>query len=438
MTQTFQSKLGAFSRNQDGAVGMIFGLAIVPLMLFGAMSVDYGRKIHMDKKFADAMDAATLAAAKLIKEGNATDTEIKQSALAFFKANIPGSYAVFNEGDFNVNIDRVGSKVEINLPAYVETTFGLVAGVDKMWISQKATAVFALRDIEVGLALDVTGSMGCAPGPNCRSGTPKIVTLKSAFKKFAELMLPDNPLPGQQIRLGLAPYSASINLGKFAKDVSNNRSKDDCVTERTSMSSRYTDASVANGGYFTVAADGEYDIDPTENFAGDPNPTKYKAYACPDAVLKPLSNDRKGLIDSVNAYKEGGWTAGHFGVQWAWNLVSPEWGSTWGGTSRPDGYDKIASKKLVKAVILMTDGVFNTAYHNTDSAVQAIQMCDAMKAKGVQVFAIAFDAPPAAKRTLETCATPGDDFYADATNEADLDLAFAKFAGKINALRLAQ
>jgi hypothetical protein len=104
-----------------------------------------------------------------------------------------------------------------------------------------------------------------------------------------------------------------------------------------------------------------------------------------------------------------------------------------------DDYAKIVDKKLVKAVILMTDGVFNTAYQNgRTSSEQAINLCSEMKAKGVQVFAIAFGAPAAAEATLKACATPGSEYYANASNQAELDLAFAQFAGKINALRLAQ
>ncbi len=61
-----------------------------------------------------------------------------------------------------------------------------------------------------------------------------------------------------------------------------------------------------------------------------------------------------------------------------------------------------------------------------------------MKAKGVVVFSIAFDAPAGAKKTLEKCATPGSDYYADASNAEDLDAAFASFAAKIKALRIAR
>lgn len=419
-----RSLLARFAARQDGAVGMILALCAIPFCMAVALSVDLSRGMHANQRLHDAIDAATLAAAKLVKDGVATDAEVKASALAIFKANADGAsrFSVYNDSDFDVMIDRDNSKVEVTLAnAYMPTAFARIGGYDKIQLPQKSTAVFQLRDIEVGLALDVTGSMADRPA---RGGPAKIDTLKAAFAKFAQLMLPDNPLPGQKVRLGLAPYSASANLGAFAGAASAGRSRDGCVTERNTGASS-SDAS----GTFFVAADGNRDIDATEGFGG---------YVCPNAALVPLSKDRRALIAEVNRYQPSGWTGGHFGAQWAWNLVSPEWGGVWGGQSVPDSYGRVTDKKLVKAVILMTDGIFNTAFHDGTSQDQALRLCQKMKEKGVQVFAIAFDAPAGAQAVLRQCANAGPDFYANASDAQELDNAFARFAQKINALRLAQ
>ncbi len=425
--QAFKSLTSAtslFAKRDEGSVGMILAICALPFCMAVALAVDLNRGMHAGQRLHDAVDAAVLAAAKMVKDGVASDTEIKASALAIFKANVDGKgkQAVYSDGDFSLTIDRVNSKVEVELVnSYLPTTFARVGGYEKIPLPQKSSAVFQLRDIEVGLALDVTGSMGNTPSSG---GAPKIDTLKAAFAKFALLMLPDNPLPGQKVRLGLAPYSAAANLGSYAGAASANRSKDGCVTERNT-GTLDSDSS----GVFFVAADGTKDIDSTEGYGG---------YVCPKAALVPLSKDRKALIAEVNKYQTGGWTGGHFGAQWAWNVISPEWGTVWGGQSVPDSYTKITDKKLTKAVILMTDGVFNTAFHDGTSEDQALRLCDKMKEKGIQVFAIAFDAPAGAQAVLKKCATVGSDYYADASNATELDNAFTKFAQKINALRLAQ
>jgi Flp pilus assembly protein TadG len=426
MAQNITSKLGTFRRNQDGAVAMTFALTSVSIVMLVGCAVDYGRAMHANMKMTNAIDSATIAAAKALKDGQMTNGEIQTMARRYFDENMKGSGNYAKLTKFDVNIDTGASKITISTKSDYQTAFTRVAGINSIPLKQTATAVFALRDIEVGLALDVTGSMG-----DTVKGVRKIDSLKSAVKKFADLMLPDTPVYGQKVRIGLAPYSSSANLGTYAKLVSNNRSTDGCVTERTTAA-KYSDASVAAGGYFKVAADNNRDIDPTEGNTGN------VAYGCPKAVLMPLTDKKSDIVSSVNSYQQSGWTSGHFGAQWGWNLVSEEWGTVFTGTSKPDAYSKVADKKLVKAVILMTDGIFNTAYNNDDSAKQAIELCKNMKDKGVQVFAIAFDAPAAAKKTLQACATPGSDYYADAADAQDLDDAFAAFAGKINALRLTQ
>ena len=169
-------------------------------------------------------------------------------------------------------------------------------------------------------------------------------------------------------------------------------------------------------------------------------------YFCPKAALTPLSDSKSALIEKVNGLEPNGSTGGHFGAQWAWNIVSDEWASTWGGDGAPDSYDRVKDGKLLKAVVLMTDGVFNVAFHGNKSAEQAVALCSAMKEKDVVVFSVGFglDAEPnaslrkLASDTLKACATPGEEYFADASSAEELDAAFSKFAGQLNKLRLSK
>jgi Flp pilus assembly protein TadG len=423
-----KNSAASFRRDEDGVVAMTFALAVTGVAMMIGCAVDIGKALHAHQKMSQAVDGATVAAAKALKDGVSV-AQVQTMARTFFDTNMKGSGDYATVSTFNVDVNQGAKSVTITLESAMPTTFARVAGVQKINLPQQATAVFAVRDIEVGLALDVTGSMSSAPA---RGGARKIDTLKSAVETFANLMLPDTPVYGQKVRIGLAPYSAAINLGSYASAAANNRSSDGCVTERTN-SARYSDESPASGGYFKVAADNARDIDPTEGNVGS------VAYTCPKAVLQPLTDRKADIITAVKSYKEGGWTAGHFGAQWAWNLVSEDWGSVFTGSARPDKYQRVRDQELTKAVILMTDGVFNTAFNNAEtSAKQALELCKNMKDKGVVVFSIAFDAPAAAKKTLEDCATPGPDYFADASDADDLNAAFASFAAKIKALRLTQ
>jgi hypothetical protein len=367
----------------------------------------------------------------LVSGSNSPEADAIEAGKAFFqengkqlqKANTPTPVP-------DVYPDKNTNSVVVNATGIVPLTFMALGGFSTMNVPVTSTVRFDNKDLEVGMALDITGSMNDYPP----GGGPR----KIAFKKFAETLVPATPQAGRSVRLGVVPFSASVNLGGYAKSASNARSKDGCVTERSVPA--YDDKSPSTGGYFDVAADGTKNIDPTEGGVGS------NRYFCPTPAVIPLTSNRKLLIDEVNAFSPGGFTAGHLGVQWGWNLISPEFASFWGGQSAPADYSLTqgANPSLIKAMILMSDGIFNTAYHDDKARNQALAMCAAMKAKpkGVIVFAIGFGlgnspAELVAKQTLRDCATTGPEFFADASNTNDLDTALQQFATVLGKLRVA-
>jgi hypothetical protein len=134
------------------------------------------------------------------------------------------------------------------------------------------------------------------------------------------------------------------------------------------------------------------------------------------------------------------------GATWAWNLVAPTWSGVWPAASRPAAYN---DGKTLKAVVLMTDGLFNTAHvaggsncvdGNPVSPSQARQVCDAMKAKGIMVYTVGFrlsNAGPGAAGTLQYCASSAGHFIS-AENGQQLRDAFANIAIQLNNLRLSK
>lgn len=413
-----------FHEDQNGSVAMMLGLSFMVVSFCAGMGIDMARISSASTRLTSAADAAALTSGRALLDGKLSDTEVQNLGENMFWADMKaGGFAHVNSA--KVAVDRVTGSITVTVDADVPMTVTSLMGIKKVNLPVVSAATFQTKDIEVGMALDITGSMASVPSGG---GKSKIDALKGAFEKFANNLIPPSPVAGQKVRIGLAPYSAAVNLGPYAALATANRSKDGCVTERTGAQ-RYTDASISLAK-FDVKADGANDIDPTEGLSG-------VAYYCPTPTIMPLSDDRDALVDKVNSYVPNGWTAGHLGIQWGWNIVSEEWSGFWGGSSSPDTYQKVQDGKLIKAVVLMTDGIFNTAYHNDDSAKQAVKMCNNMKAKGVKVFAVAFDAPAAAQATLKACASAAD-FYADASNDVELEAAFAKFASKLGELHLSK
>jgi Flp pilus assembly protein TadG len=409
MITLWSRQIAKFQSDEKGAVAIVFGLTLTATLFLAGMALDYSRITNVRERVVAAVDSASLAAGRAMLDGKLNDGEIQQLAITYINENVKPAKKSAAIGAPVVKIDRQKGSVDIDVATEVNMTLSRIGGFSKISVPVTSSAVFQQRDIEVGMALDITGSMGEVQG-----GVKKITALKSAFSNFADKLIPTQPNPANRVRIGVAPYAANVNLGTYAAAASQNQSKDGCVVERK------------NGQY----------SDGTDPFYVLPAPNK----TCPSNAILPLSDDKDMLVNYVNQFREGGSTAGHLGVQWAWNLVSDKWAGTWGGDSAPDPYSRVTDGKLLKAVVLMTDGQFNTQYHGAQSSQQAVALCQAMKDKGVVVFSVGFGlgGDATALATLKACATPGSDYFANASSPGELDAAFSKFAGALTALRIAK
>jgi uncharacterized protein YegL len=356
---------------------------------------------HARTKIASAADAAALAAGRARLDGALSDAEVEALGEKYFMENMSGggNYADVNSVD--VTLDREAGSVTINVDAEVPMTITRMRGFTKVGLPIAAATVFDQSDIELGMALDVTGSM---------SGQ-KIADLRAAAKDLVDILLPGAGATNK-VRIGLAPYAASVNAGSYAATVTNGRSTNGCVHERGG-SDAFTDALPEDGS----------------TWLGFRN-----SLSCPSARIVPMTDDKTTLKTAIDGYRAGGSTAGHIGTAWAWYLVSPEWASLWPTASAPVAYH---DGKTLKAIILMTDGEFNTQYvgANGNSDTQARSLCTDMKSKDVIVYTVGFQSPAAAEATLQACAT-SETHYFKATNGSELHDAFVAIAQQLNNLRL--
>lgn len=402
-----------FARNERGSIAVLFGFCAIVLTVVIGVAVDQARVYHSTSKMAAAADAAALAAGRALIEGAMSDDEIAELGKRFFTQNLAGGGTFADIAKVEVIPNRADSTIEVKVDADVPTTFMRIAGFQTVATPVDAITTFDANDLELGMALDITGSM---------QGR-KLTDLKMAANDLIEMLLPDGGHPNK-VRIGLAPYAASIQLGPYASRASNDTSRDGCVRERNGRSA-YSDDSIRDGGAYR--GNGSWnDIDPTEGRQG---------YFCPAAQVVPLTDDKATLTESINRYVANGSTAGHIGAQWAWNLISPNFASLWPSDSEPAAYN---DGKTTKAVILMTDGIFNMAYANGNSSAQALSICTGLGDRGIKVHTVAFEAPASAKVMLQECASRAGGEFHDATDGAELRQAFVSIAESLNGLRLTQ
>lgn len=430
-----------FSEDQNGTIAVMFAGALLAICVFIGLAFDGSRSMMAKFKVASALDAAAVAATAALQHGNPTDAELNLIAADYFRTNAERDSSVGESNDgFKMKIDRVNFTVTLSAITHVPTTFGRLANIDNLSFTTVSQATFKVNDIELGLVLDTTGSMSNTS--NSGTGKSKIEELKIAAGEMFDLLLPDTGNLGD-VKIGIAPFSASVNAGAYASAAANNTSTDNCVLERTGANAS-TDAEPSGfDGYFNVAhvlpgPKGTYlraaDTDPTEGL-GDPQDNN-QAYACPSDPVLPLTNDKAALKTEVNNFQPNFWTAGHLGTAWGWYLVSPNWGNVWPTAPKP-----YHTKNLVKAIVVMTDGIYNTAYNNGISAAdQAMKICDNAKAEGVHVYTIGFTSPKAAEATLIACASidqrSGKPNYYHAESQDELTAAFKDIATKLGSLRI--
>jgi Flp pilus assembly protein TadG len=212
-----------------------------------------------------------------------------------------------------------------------------------------------------------------------------------------------------------------------------------CISERTGAQA-YTDASPATAKV-------------GRNYAASFNP-------CPTATIQPLTSSISTLKTKISGLTETGSTAGQIGLAWGWYTVSPNFNTLW--SSNPAGaYDPTDT---LKAVILMTDGDFNSPYctgvlarnagdpgtgyaedkincdaTNGDPFTQATQLCTAMKAQNIVVYTVGFQVTPNsnAANILASCAT-GPDYAFLPASGSDLSDDFAAIGRDITRLRISK
>lgn len=425
-----------FARDERGAVAIIFGLSFMALCYCAAMAWDSSRLHNIQTQVQEALDAAALAGAKELDPDNFDPQKVRDVATAFFNArtsHISVHDAVVSAFDAVPNLDE--RSVETTANIRMNSFFGALAGGSgEIDIQPWSKTKHVRRKVEVALVLDVTGSM---------SGT-RIADLKVAAKNMIDTLYSNSPEAGA-IRVSLVPYSAAVNVGStYFEDVAAySGATDTCVVEREGLNT-YTNAAPVSGSLFETT--------------GNTDPDWLTSYRCPAPTIVPLTDlattaSRDAFKAQIDALTTDGWTAGHIGLAWGWYTLSPEWTPIWPTESDPKPY----REDVIKVVVLMTDGIFNTAYWNDGhtysgddrknpllpgtAGYQALQLCGNIKDRvaqpyGPTIYTVNFLGGPEADALLEQCAGAGNAYAAN--NLTTLTAAFTSIVERLTSLALTQ
>src|SRR3954469_8728960 len=155
--------IGQFTRDQEGQVAVIFGLAVLPLAVAVGAAVDYSHSNQVRTSLQKAMDSAVLAATI---DGSAN---WQTAAMNAFKGNLNAKDSTVGTPTFSLQNEVYSGSV----PAVTQTQFMKIVGIDSVALKAKSAATLAkiplcvlgLNAFDKG-AFDMNGNSKFS-GPNC-------------------------------------------------------------------------------------------------------------------------------------------------------------------------------------------------------------------------------------------------------------------------------
>ncbi|GAB4370200.1 MAG: hypothetical protein Kow00114_30440 [Kiloniellaceae bacterium] len=433
----------------------MFGFFAIALTGGVGIAIDTSVAYSVRSQLSAAVDAAALAGARAFAKPD-RDTDIQN----FFDANFEDGYMGAVLQPLQIVPDNEKRTITVTARATIPTFFMHILGTESTTIAATAEATLSSRDVEVALVLDITGSMGGS----------KIADLKSAAEELIDIVVQDQQEPFYS-KVAIVPYSVAVNVGSYADAVRGAVTPTTCVYPTAPTCENFEFPRASDGDMITYGITNCVTERTGAHLSTDAAPSTAplgKQYShssynrCPDSPIIPLSSNKAVLKAAIQSLSAEGSTAGHIGVAWGWYMVSPNFGYLWPAESQPMAYGAInLGQKVLKVVIIMTDGAFNTIYYdgviaknsgsgsgtnsykinqngvNGNSFAQAQALCDNMKAAGVEVYTVGFaDAStgPAAD-FVNLCATDLSHVYLPSTG-TDLRQAFRDIAVQISNLRI--
>lgn len=449
--------LADFARRRDGAVALLFALLLPVLLAFTLGLIDYTRASTTKLALQTNLDAAALYIARSTATTQADVTAMGKRMMDANAANLKhGTVASYS---FTLTADQ---RVVATAEATVPVTIASLLGRSQVPVDASAEVTRSSNSVEVGLALDITGSMA----------GQDLIDLKSAANELIDLVVKDQQVPFYS-RVALVPYSMAVNVGstyasKVRGTLQTNCTNFGCDRYKFQSTTKdwqgnYTQVTLNASNCVTerVGVNAYNDVGPNPAVANTLVGKNYPASdnPCLSNTIVPLSSNRTSLKATVNGFAAQGSTAGHIGLAWAWYMVSPNFGFLWPNVeSRPAAY---GTRDLVKVVVMMTDGAFNTPYYNGviasdagsgsgstkinhvasngSSFSQADKLCTSIKAAGVIVYTVGLGvgSDAQANAMLTKCATSANHVYFP-TSGSSLKDAFRAIGQEINSLRISK
>jgi Flp pilus assembly protein TadG len=198
--------LKRFERDERGIFAVFFGILAVVLVATAGAVVDYTTVAQARTRAQDALDSAALGLQPRIYDDDTTEDGLMDEAQLLLTERLANDdlTAEIEEAEIDEDTGMLRFRARIGVP----TAFVKLVGVNQISASVVSEARRGSLNIEVALALDITGSM---------AGT-RITAAKAAATQLVNTVVQDDQTPNYS-KLALIPWSAAVNVGSYADQV---------------------------------------------------------------------------------------------------------------------------------------------------------------------------------------------------------------------------
>lgn len=215
--------LRRFRDDRAGNFTVVAGVTMAMLSLAIGYGVNVAQIYNVRANLVASLDAALTSTGRDISTGVIKEADAAKTIKAFLAAN--GATDV-NNGNNKivlvepVTINRAAKTVKATAYVDVDAFLPLFGQANKTRVSTTAATLYSDKRVEIGLMLDVTGSMGPRGGPGTPlNGKPqtKLQNLQTAAQQAVKNLLSRNQ-PGVEprVRVAIIPYSQGVNAGVLA------------------------------------------------------------------------------------------------------------------------------------------------------------------------------------------------------------------------------
>lgn len=373
-----------FAKKEDGTVTAFAVLIFVLMVGASGIAIDVMRYETQRTQLQYTLDRAILAAASLTQPYDPEGV-----VRNYFEVSGIENYRLDVRVDEGLNFRRVHAYAELE----VRSMFMSLFGIRVMTSPAIGAAEERVRNIEVSMVLDISGSMG---------ENNRMARMQPAAREFVTEVLSANATLNAEnlVTVSIVPYNGRVNSGAMIDSVftfdgtqaiSNCARFDPAPTnyafDHTNGWSTWAPGNWAPSDYTTTAIDPDVPLQRIAHWdLGNVwVDTTFQAPHCQTdgyAEILPWQHEQTVLHDHINSLNAEGWTAIDLGMNWGVGLLDPTANSAVldliaNGDVHPDFDDRPApfvdgddstllDDETIKVVVLMTDGANTNQYDIND------------------------------------------------------------------------